>query len=91
VPKWADPCWHLFVIRTPNRDAYQSKLTDNGIGTLIHYPIPPHLQGAYEFLHYSKGSFSIAEKMAMEVLSIPMGIHLDEGILEKSIFDQRLA
>jgi dTDP-4-amino-4,6-dideoxygalactose transaminase len=87
VPQWSDPCWHVFVIRTANRDAYQSKLTDNGIGTLIHYPIPPHLQSAYEFLHYSKGCFPIAEKMAMEMLSIPMGIHLNEEILEKSVFN----
>jgi dTDP-4-amino-4,6-dideoxygalactose transaminase len=88
VPEWADPCWHVFVIRTTHRDIYQSKLTDNGIGTLIHYPIPPHLQHAYKFLRYSKGSFPIAEKMATEVLSIPMGIHLNEEILQKSVFNQ---
>jgi dTDP-4-amino-4,6-dideoxygalactose transaminase len=90
VPEWADPCWHLFVIRTANREEYLSKLSENGIGTLIHYPIPPHLQRAYEHLHYPLGSYPIAEKMAKEVLSIPMGIHLNEEILEKSIFNQRL-
>jgi len=88
VPEWADPCWHIFVIRTTNRDSYQSKLTESGIGTLIHYPIPPHLQNAYEHLRYAQGSYPIAEKMAKEVLSIPMGIHLSEGILEKSIFNK---
>jgi dTDP-4-amino-4,6-dideoxygalactose transaminase len=87
VPEWADPCWHIFVIRTANRDSYQSKLTENGIGTLIHYPIPPHLQKAYEHLRYAQGSYPIAEKMAKEVLSIPMGIHLSERILDKSIFN----
>jgi dTDP-4-amino-4,6-dideoxygalactose transaminase len=89
VPEWADPCWHIFVIRTSNRDIYQSKLTDNGIGTLIHYPIPPHLQKAYEHLQCAQGSYPIAEKMAEEVLSLPMGIHLNEEILEKSIFNLR--
>jgi dTDP-4-amino-4,6-dideoxygalactose transaminase len=88
VPEWADPCWHIFVIRTPNRDAYQSKLTENAIETLIHYPIPPHLQSAYEFLYYNKGRYPIAEKMADEVLSIPMGIHLNEQVLEKSFFNE---
>ncbi|MFL6419836.1 MAG: DegT/DnrJ/EryC1/StrS family aminotransferase [Nitrososphaeraceae archaeon] len=88
VPEWTDPCWHIFVIRMPNRDAYQSKLNENSIGTLIHYPIPPHLQSAYEFLHYNKGRYPIAEKMAEEVLSIPMGIHLNEDILEKSFFNK---
>jgi dTDP-4-amino-4,6-dideoxygalactose transaminase len=87
VPNWADPCWHLFVIRTASRDAFQSKLTENGIGTLIHYPIPPHLQKAYEQLHYTQGAYPIAEKMAKEVLSIPMGIHLSKEILEKSVFN----
>jgi dTDP-4-amino-4,6-dideoxygalactose transaminase len=88
VPEWADPCWHLFVIRTANRNDYQSRLRENGVGTLIHYPIPPHLQRAYEFLHYSQGSYPIAEKMAKEVLSIPMGIHINESILNESIFSK---
>jgi dTDP-4-amino-4,6-dideoxygalactose transaminase len=47
VPSWASPVWHLFVIRHPQRDALQQKLTEAGIGTLIHYPVPPHLSGAY--------------------------------------------
>ena len=47
VPDYADPVWHLFVIRHPNRDQLQKQLTDAGIGTIIHYPIPPHLQAAY--------------------------------------------
>ena len=88
APVWAEPCWHIYVIRTDNRDAYQSKLTELGVGTLIHYPIPPHLQRAYEFLHYTQGSYPIAEKLAKEVLSIPMGIHLNEKILQRSIFNQ---
>ncbi len=76
VPAWADPVWHLYVIRTPQRDALQAYLTDRGIGTLVHYPIPPHLQQAYAELGYKRGDFPIAEKMADEVLSLPIGPHL---------------
>ena len=50
VPSWASPVWHLFVIRHPQRDALQQKLTEAGIGTLIHYPVPPHCSGAYSAL-----------------------------------------
>ncbi len=47
VPLWANPVWHVFAIRHPKRDAIQKKLTEAGIGTLIHYPVPPHLSDAY--------------------------------------------
>ena len=43
VPEWAEPVWHLFVVRHAKRDALQAKLTEAGVGTLIHYPVPPHL------------------------------------------------
>jgi dTDP-4-amino-4,6-dideoxygalactose transaminase len=76
VPEWADPVWHLYVIRTPQRDMLQAYLTERGIGTLVHYPIPPHLQQAYAELGYKRGDFPIAETMAEEVLSLPMGPHL---------------
>ncbi|NTW98365.1 MAG: DegT/DnrJ/EryC1/StrS family aminotransferase [Geobacteraceae bacterium] len=76
VPEWADPVWHLYVVRTPNRDALQKEFAEAGIGTLIHYPIPPHLQQAYAHFGYGAGSFPLAEKMAAEVLSLPMGPHL---------------
>jgi dTDP-4-amino-4,6-dideoxygalactose transaminase len=62
--------WHLFVIRHPDRDKLQHYLTDHGIQTLIHYPIPPHKQKAYIYLN-SK-TFSITEKIQHEVLSIPI-------------------
>ena len=64
--------YHLYVIRTTKRDALQSFLTANGIGTLIHYPIPPHLQEAYEPLGYKKGDFPIAETIAGTCLSLPI-------------------
>jgi dTDP-4-amino-4,6-dideoxygalactose transaminase len=76
VAAWADPVWHLYVIRTRQRDAVQAWLTDRGIGTLVHYPVPPHLQQAYVGLGYRRGDFPIAEKMADEVLSLPIGPHL---------------
>jgi dTDP-4-amino-4,6-dideoxygalactose transaminase len=47
VPEWANPVWHLFVIRHPQRDALQKDLIERGIGTLIHYPVPAHLTPAY--------------------------------------------
>lgn len=76
VPAWADPAWHLFVIRHPRRDALQKRLTDANIGTLIHYPIPPHRQQAYASARYANGVFPLAERMAGEVLSLPIGPHL---------------
>lgn len=76
TPEWADPVWHLYVIRTPLRNALQGHLTNRGVGTLVHYPIPPHLQQAYAALGYKRGDFKIAEAMADEVLSLPMGPHL---------------
>ena len=73
VPEWADPVWHLFVVRTSQRDALQSHLQRHEIGTMIHYPIPPHLQPAYSELGFRQGDFPIAERIHREVLSLPMG------------------
>ncbi|HOJ34146.1 MAG TPA: DegT/DnrJ/EryC1/StrS family aminotransferase [Candidatus Hydrogenedentes bacterium] len=64
--------YHLYVIRSPYRDALQSHLHDHGISTLIHYPIPVHLQPAYRKLGYREGDFPNAEKACKEVLSLPM-------------------
>jgi dTDP-4-amino-4,6-dideoxygalactose transaminase len=72
VPDWADPVWHLFVVRHKTRDPFQKHLTQAGIGTMIHYPIPPHLQEAYADLGFCKGSFPIAERIHEEVLSLPI-------------------
>lgn len=79
VPDYADPVWHLFVIRHPNRNQLQKQLAEAGIGTVIHYPIPPHLQQAYAELGYAKGSFPIAEAMARTVISLPIGPQADEA------------
>lgn len=76
VPDWADPAWHLYVVRTPDRADLQARLTKAGIGTLIHYPIPPHMQSAYAGLGYTKEAFPLAQKLADEVLSLPIGPQL---------------
>ncbi len=72
VPDWAEPVWHLFVVRSKNREQLQVQLNQAGIGTLIHYPIPPHLQRAYADLGFGKDAFPIAERLASEVLSLPI-------------------
>jgi dTDP-4-amino-4,6-dideoxygalactose transaminase len=78
VPEWAEPSWHLFVVLHPRRDELQKALAADEIGTLIHYPVPPHLSGAYADMKFDKGKFPLAEKIADQVLSLPIGPHLDE-------------
>jgi dTDP-4-amino-4,6-dideoxygalactose transaminase len=73
-----DPVWHLFVVRSEARDRLQQHLTKNGVQTLIHYPIPPHLQAAYADLACPVGAFPIAERIHRECLSLPMGPHLTD-------------
>lgn len=73
--------YHQYVIRTKERDKFQKYLADNGIKTVIHYPIPPHLAECYGYLGYKKGDFPIAEQYAEEVLSLPMF----NGIADKEI------
>ncbi|QGT79556.1 aminotransferase class I/II-fold pyridoxal phosphate-dependent enzyme [Guyparkeria halophila] len=76
VPDWAEPVWHLFVIRSRARDALQTRFDRAGIGTLIHYPIPPHAQQAYESLELDDKAFPLACRLAEEGLSLPIGPHL---------------
>jgi dTDP-4-amino-4,6-dideoxygalactose transaminase len=73
VPEWAEPVWHLFVIRHSRRDALQERLAAAGIGTMIHYPNPPHLQNAYSELGFKEDAFPISESMHKQVLSLPIG------------------
>jgi dTDP-4-amino-4,6-dideoxygalactose transaminase len=77
VPEWADPVWHLFVIRHPKRDELQKHLADQGVQTIIHYPIPSHLSGAYKRCGFGRGMLPIAERVSGEVVSLPIGPHLD--------------
>ena len=76
VPAWAEPVWHLFVIRTARREALQKHLGARGVGTQIHYPVPPHLSPAYAPAGWKRGDFPQAEKLADEVLSLPIGPHV---------------
>jgi len=85
VPQWADPCWHLFVVRSSHRQSLQTLLSEKGIGSLIHYPVPPHAQQAYSKLGYSIGSLPIAEKLSQQVLSLPMGPHVDNEKLKSAL------
>ncbi|HET8702188.1 MAG TPA: DegT/DnrJ/EryC1/StrS family aminotransferase, partial [Nitrococcus sp.] len=74
-PDWAEPVWHLFVVRHAHRDALQSRLKASGIGTLIHYSVPPHQQAAYASLGFAASAFPLASQLASEILSLPMGPH----------------
>jgi dTDP-4-amino-4,6-dideoxygalactose transaminase len=85
VPEWADPAWHLYVVLDPQRETLQKKLSEAGIGTLIHYPIPPHLQKAYTTAEYVRGQFPIAEQIANRCISLPIGPHLQYEDLAKVI------
>jgi dTDP-4-amino-4,6-dideoxygalactose transaminase len=76
VPDYAEAVWHLFVIRADKRDELQEGLVKAGVGTLIHYPIPPHLQQAYKDAGFRRGSFPLAERIAETCLSLPIGPHM---------------
>jgi dTDP-4-amino-4,6-dideoxygalactose transaminase len=78
VPDWANPVWHLFVVEYGDRDGLQGALQQAGIGTQIHYPIPPHLQSAYRSAGFGEGDFPIAESSANRLLSLPMGPQQDD-------------
>jgi dTDP-4-amino-4,6-dideoxygalactose transaminase len=76
VPSWADPAWHVFVVRSAQRDALQRHLQEQDIATLIHYPVPPHLQPAYRELGMAAGTLPITERLHRDGLSLPIGPHL---------------
>ena len=71
-PSWSRAVYHLYVVRTDDREGMMDHLKKAGIGTGIHYPIPLHLQKAYASLDYSIGDFPVAEKAAAEIVSLPM-------------------
>lgn len=72
VAEGASHVYHIYMVTTKKRDALQKFLHEKGIGTLIHYPIPPHLQKAYQHLGFKKGDFPIAEEIAETCLSLPL-------------------
>jgi dTDP-4-amino-4,6-dideoxygalactose transaminase len=79
-PSWAKPVYHLYVIRVEDRQGLQKHLAEANIGTGIHYPIPLHLQKAYASLGYKQGDFPVSERVASEIVSLPMfpGLGSDE-------------
>ena len=85
VPDCADSVWHLFVVRHPERDALQAYLDRAGIGTLIHYPVPPHLSQAYAEDGWKQDDFPITERLASTVLSLPIGPHLEQAAQQATI------
>lgn len=85
VPEWADPVWHLYCMRHPQRDCLRERLAEAGVETLIHYPIPPHLQVAYAGLGYQKGAFPVAESMAETLISLPIGPGMNEQQVDRVI------
>ncbi|MDP4679679.1 MAG: DegT/DnrJ/EryC1/StrS family aminotransferase, partial [Cyclobacteriaceae bacterium] len=83
LPVFSDPnshVWHLFVLRTSNRDKFQQFLSDNGVQTVIHYPVPPHKQSAYKTMNSL--SFPITEEIHKTIISIPLDITMsDEDVM----------
>jgi dTDP-3-amino-3,4,6-trideoxy-alpha-D-glucose transaminase len=79
TPSWATPAWHLYVVRTPHRDALRAHLAAHGVEAGIHYPVPPHRQPAFAGTSLADAHLPVAEAFAREVLSLPMGPHLTKG------------
>ncbi len=77
--------FHIYLIRTKNRDALQKHLSEHAIGSMIHYPVPPHLQEAYHELNFKKGDFPLAEEIAETCLSLPLYPGLQSDQIEKII------
>ncbi len=81
VPGYAEPIWHLYVVQLQNRDQIRQKLTERGVYTGIHYPIPIHQQKAYHNLGYQKGDFPVTEHSAGRILSLPMYPELSDEMI----------
>jgi dTDP-4-amino-4,6-dideoxygalactose transaminase len=79
VPDWSYPVYHLYVIRVKERDEFRKYLLNNGIETALHYPVPLHLQKAYQNCGYTKGKFPISEQCAKEIVSLPLHPWLSES------------
>ncbi|HMO28616.1 DegT/DnrJ/EryC1/StrS family aminotransferase [Enterovirga sp.] len=84
VPNWAEPVWHLFVVRVARRDEVQAALREAGVQTLIHYPVPPHEQAAYRDMP-GVAPQPLASRLAGEVLSLPMTPHMPQADIEAVI------
>lgn len=82
-PEWSKAVWHLYVIRVKDRDGLQRHLSENGVGTGLHYPVPLHLQKACERYGYRRGELPVTERLAAEILSLPMYPGLQAGQQER--------
>jgi dTDP-4-amino-4,6-dideoxygalactose transaminase len=82
VPAWAEPAWHLLVIRHGQRDRLRRHLEADGIETLVHYPQPPHLSRAFAYLGFKRGDFPLSERLSDTVLSLPMHPNLDPDSIQ---------
>jgi dTDP-4-amino-4,6-dideoxygalactose transaminase len=84
-PSWSNAVYHLYVICTSDREGLMQYLRSAGIGTGIHYPIPLHLQKAYASLNYCRGDFPVTERVATEIVSLPMFPQLTEKQLARVV------
>lgn len=85
VPTWMEPVWHLYVVKFAQRDQVRKRLEELGIETMVHYPVPPHMQDAYRASDCSGTKGGIAEQLSGEVLSLPMGAHLTDSQIDEVI------
>lgn len=90
VPDEVEPVWHLFVVTCDERSKLADFLREREIETLIHYPVPPHLQAAYTDLGFERGAFPIAERLAETVVSLPIGPHIDDEQIDHVVRSVRL-
>jgi dTDP-4-amino-4,6-dideoxygalactose transaminase len=91
VPQGLESAWHLFVVQHEDRDRLQAELAQQGVGTLIHYPVPPHRQPAYAELGYGKGDFPISEAIHKRVLSLPLWPGMTDAQVERVVRAVRAA
>jgi dTDP-4-amino-4,6-dideoxygalactose transaminase len=85
VPEWAEPVWHLYVVRSARRNELQQKLTAAGVGSLVHYPTPPFRQQAYAHFLDQASRWPVADRLAGEVLSLPIGPQMDRATVAEVV------
>jgi len=85
VAPFAEHIYHVYAVRSKNRDVLIEKLKENGISALVHYPIPLHLQGAYKELGYKRNDFPVSEKVSSEIISLPMYQHMKKEQIERVV------
>lgn len=89
VPEWSEPVWHLFVVQHAGRDELRGRLKAEGVDTLLHYPVPPHLSEAYADRGWTTGAFPAAEAFARTCLSLPLSPHVTDAQAEHVITSVR--